>query len=64
MNSSGNGARGTDVLIARILVAKPELTPDVLRRIVPRLNHLDDHALAQKIAYLKRKGGSGGKRAR
>jgi hypothetical protein len=28
-----------DMLIARILIAKPELTPCMLRRIVPYLDH-------------------------
>jgi hypothetical protein len=43
-----------DMLIARILIAKPELTPRTLRRIVPNLDQYDDQALAQKIEPLRR----------
>lgn len=63
MSCQAGGPSGTDALIARILVAKPGLTPDILRLIVPRLDHLDDHALAQKIAYLKQRGPLGKRRA-
>jgi hypothetical protein len=44
-----------DMLIARILIGKPNVTPGTLRRIVPGLDHLDDHALAQKIDYFRRR---------
>lgn len=47
--------RGLDSLIARILIGKPDLTPSLLRLIVPNLQQYDDHALAQKIAYLRKK---------
>lgn len=59
----GGNLGGMDALIARILLAKPNLTPDLLRLIVPRLDHLDDHALGQKIAYLKQRGPLGKRRA-
>lgn len=47
--------KGLDSLIARILIGKPDLTPSVLRLIAPNLERYDDHALAQKIAYLSKK---------
>lgn len=43
--------RSTATFIARILFAKPDLTLDVLRRIAPRLDQIDDHALTQAIEF-------------
>lgn len=43
-----------NTLIARILIAKPDLTPDILRIIVPNIDHYDDNALNQKIQTQKR----------
>jgi hypothetical protein len=54
MTMEQNERKRIDMLIARILIAKPELTPRTLRRIVPNLDHYDDQALAQKIEHLRR----------
>lgn len=48
-----------DLLIARILIAKPHLTPRTLRLIVPNLDQYDDDALAQKIGHLRRQNAKG-----
>lgn len=49
------GRKHLDVLISRILIGKPDLSPDLLRSMAPDLSYLDDHALVQKIEYLRQK---------
>ncbi|MEX0953625.1 MAG: hypothetical protein WDZ83_00255 [Rhizobiaceae bacterium] len=44
-----------DTLISRILIGKPDLTADMLRRIVPNLDEIEDSALANKIDALRRR---------
>ncbi len=47
-----------DRLIARLLIGKPQITLQEIRRLVPGARHLDEHALSQKIEYLRRKNGA------
>ncbi|GAA5658572.1 hypothetical protein Brsp06_04956 [Brucella sp. NBRC 13694] len=53
MTSDEPDIKQINTLIARILIGKPELTPLMLRRIIPKLDHYDDQALAQKIEHLR-----------
>jgi hypothetical protein len=49
--------KSLDILISRMLIGKADLSPDLLRRMVPDLGDLDDDALSQKIDYLRNKNG-------
>lgn len=51
----GRTARELDVLISRMLIGKPHLGVAELRRLVPETASMDDHALNQKLAFLRRR---------
>lgn len=51
--AGGRTARELDVLISRILIGKPHLGPAELRRLVPETASMNDHALNQKLAFLR-----------
>ncbi|WP_040300944.1 hypothetical protein [Agrobacterium albertimagni] len=44
-----------DRLIARLLIGKPQITLQEIRRLVPGVRDVEEHALAQKIDYLRQK---------
>lgn len=46
-------ARELDVFISRLLIGKPHLPLAELRRLVPETASIDDHALKQKLAFLR-----------
>lgn len=50
---TGRPAREVDVLISRLLIGKPDIGPPELRRLVPEVATLDDHAIGQKLAFLR-----------
>lgn len=52
--SSTPGKCGNDRLISRLLIGKPEITPAEVRQLVPSTRTMDDHALSQKIEYMRR----------
>ncbi|GAY20104.1 hypothetical protein [Sphingobium fuliginis] len=45
----------TEKLLDRILIAKPNATPDDVRRLAPALAHLPDTELAARIAKARRR---------
>lgn len=48
-------SRQDDRLIARLLIGKPQLTLPEIRRLVPGVRDVEEHALSQKIEYLRQK---------
>ncbi|QFR34691.1 hypothetical protein [Ancylobacter sp. TS-1] len=44
-----------DRAIARALVARPDAKTDFIRRAVPETRGVPEHALAQKLDYLRRR---------
>jgi hypothetical protein len=46
-------AKQMNILIARILLAKPTISSGELRRLVPGLKHMPDAVVGQKLAYLR-----------
>ncbi len=45
----------TENLLDRILVARPDATPDIVRRLAPALSHLPDAELKARIAKARRR---------
>lgn len=45
----------TETLLDRILVARPEATPDDVRKLAPLLAHLPDSELLARIAKAQRR---------
>lgn len=45
--------RELDVLISRLLIGKPNLSAAELRRLMPDTAIMDDHALQQKLEFLR-----------
>jgi hypothetical protein len=49
----GPETNSLDLLIAHVLLGKPNITPSLLRRIIPNLQGFDNRALGQRIERVR-----------
>jgi hypothetical protein len=46
--------KDVDIFISRLLMAMPDIRHGQVRRLVPEIARMGDHALDQKLEYLRR----------